>query len=152
MYCVKKSQNPGEMASILTQTTPFILLATNMENRWPGLSGGSIVMVGDEDYFYYFGYNDTDEISMWPIVMDHALSHIYHHVFFNVANIYYQESGTQVNTMEGPAISGEFLSSSLTSWYLFPSSSIYMLSTFAILDEKCLGTILCNEHSASLEW
>ena len=102
------------MASILTQTTPFILLATNMENRWPGLSGGSIVMVGDDDYFLDFGYNDTDEISMWPIVMDHALSQIYHHVFFNVANIYYQESGTQVNTMEGPAISGEFLASSLT--------------------------------------
>ena len=52
------------MASILTQTTPFILLATNMENRWPGLSGGSIVMVGDDDYFLDFGYNDTDEISM----------------------------------------------------------------------------------------
>ena len=26
MYSVKKSQNSGEMASILTQTTPFILL------------------------------------------------------------------------------------------------------------------------------
>ena len=72
------------MASILTQTTPFILLATNMENRWPGLSGGSIVMVGDDDFFLDFGYNDTDEISMWPIVMDHALSHIYHHVFLTL--------------------------------------------------------------------
>ena len=50
MYFAKKSPNPGEMASILTQTTPFILLATNMENRWPGLSGGSIVMVGDDDF------------------------------------------------------------------------------------------------------
>ena len=38
------------MASTLTQTMPFILLATNMENRWPGLSGGSIVMVGDDDF------------------------------------------------------------------------------------------------------
>ena len=39
------------MASTLTQTMPFILLATNMENQWPGLSGGFIVMVGDVDFF-----------------------------------------------------------------------------------------------------
>ena len=64
IYKIYSIKNPGEMASILTQTTPFILLATNMENQWPDLSGGSIVMVGDDDYFLDFGYNDTDEISM----------------------------------------------------------------------------------------